>query len=248
MSDSQELIRGLLRSYLFEGMTAGELETLAPVSTTRRLVRGEYVWHADDPADELYVVVVGEVKDCVVDMNGNEVIFFLYGPGMTFGEPGFFAQEHSRIVDSIAMMPTTLIRLARRDLWPFLEQHGVVKNRALEALASDVRWQANVISLLSTRNLAERLVLHLLQLADSSNETQSGHAVTPRITQSTLASMIGVTRENVNRALAALALDGSIRMEGGRYLLVDEEGLRREVAQGWPLGRRRDRRNDADTP
>jgi len=56
--------------------------------------------------------------------------------------------------------------------------------------------------------------------------------------------MIGVSRENVNRALAALALDGAVRMVGGRYVLVDAERLRCEVAQGWPLGLRRDRRTD----
>ena len=60
--------------------------------------------------------------------------------------------------------------------------------------------------------------------------------------------MIGVSRENVNRALAALALDGSVRLENGRYVLIDEERLRREVAQGWPLAARRDRRVDTASP
>lgn len=100
---------------------------------------------------------------------------------------------------------------------------------------------------LLTRPLAQRLILRLLELIDSTPERQSGQAVTPKITQSTLAAMIGVSRENVNRALAALALDGSIRMEGGRYVLVDEQRLRREVAQGWPVGLRGDRRSEART-
>ena len=242
MADRDEVSRGLLRSYLFEGMTAEQIEPLAGVALARRLVRGEYVWHAGDPADELYVVLSGEVKDCIVDIDGNEVIHFVHGPGMTFGEPGFFAQERYRILDSVAMTPVTLIRLARSDLWPFLEQHGAVKDRVLEALASDLRFQTNLISSLLTRPLAQRLVLRLLELIDSSPERQSGRPVTPKITQSALAAMIGVTRENVNRALAALALDGSIRLEGCRYVLVDEERLRREVAQGWPLGLCRDRR------
>ena len=248
MDDRQEVVGGLLRSYLFEGMTVEQIEPLANVSATRRLVRGEYVWHAGDPANELYVVMLGEVKDCVVDINGHEVIHFTHGPGMTLGEPGFFSQEHYRILDSIAMKLTTVIRLARADLCPFLERHGAVKDRIMEALASDLRWQTNLITSILTRPLTERLVLLLLEQIDSTSERQSGQAVTPRITQSTLAAMIGVSRENVNRALAALALDGSIRMEGGRYVLVDEKRLRREVAQGWPVGRRRDRPGDARTP
>ena len=248
MADRQEVAAGLLRSYLFEGMTTEQVGPLAGVSATRRLVRGEYVCHAGDPADEVYVVLSGEVKACTVDMDGNEVIHLLHGPGMTFGEPGFFSQERYRLLDAIAMMPTTLIRLARGHLCPFLEQHGVVKDRVLERLASDLRFEHNLITSLLTRPLAERLVLRLLELIDSTRERQPGKAVTPKITQSTLAAMIGVSRENVNRALAALALDGAVRMVGGRYVLVDEQRLRCEVAQGWPLGLRRDRRTDPRTP
>jgi CRP-like cAMP-binding protein len=248
VADRQRVVEGLLGSYLFEGMTVAQIEPLAIVSTTRRLVRGEHVWHAGDPADELYVVLSGEVKDCVVDRDGNEVIHFVHGPGMTFGEPGFFSQERYRILDSVAMMPTTLVCLKRGDLWPFLDQHGVAKDRVLEGLASDLRWQTNLISSLLTQPLAQRLVLRLLELIDSTPERQSGKAVTPKITQSTLAAMIGVSRENVNRALAVLALDGSIRREGGRYVLVDEDRLRRQVAQGGPVGLRRDRRSETGTP
>jgi len=234
----------LRRSYLFEGMATEEIDPLAAVSPTRRLVRGEYVFHAGDAADELWVVVSGEVKDCVVDIDGNEIVHFVHGPGMTFGEPGFFATDHVRIVDVIATQSTELIRLDRRHLVPFMDRHPVLKDRALELLASNTRFQASLITALLTRPLAERLILRLLELIDSGPERRAGQAVTPKITQSMLAAMIGVSRENVNRALSALALDGSIRQQDGRYVLVDEERLRRDVAQGWPLAARRDRRID----
>jgi DNA-binding GntR family transcriptional regulator len=69
-------------------------------------------------------------------------------------------------------------------------------------------------------------------------------AATPKISQSTLAAMVGVSRENVNRALSGLTVDGAIRQEDGRYILVDEERLRREISRDWPLAGRRDRRVD----
>jgi DNA-binding GntR family transcriptional regulator len=43
--------------------------------------------------------------------------------------------------------------------------------------------------------------------------------------------MVGVSRENVNRALSALVSDGLIRRDGGGYVLVDEEALRDIVAR-----------------
>ena len=54
--------------------------------------------------------------------------------------------------------------------------------------------------------------------------------------------MVGVSRENVNRALSALTAQGSIRQENGQYVLVDEQRLRLELARDWPLAARRDHR------
>jgi CRP-like cAMP-binding protein len=235
-------LAGLRRSYLFEDLTVDEIAPLAATATTRALVRGERLCHLGDPANEIWVVFSGEVKDSVVDAEGYEVIHFVHGPGMTLGEPGFFAVERSRIVEVIAVEPSTVIRLDRLDLVPFMAKHPQVKDRVLEALASNTRWQTTMITSAARRPLNDRLILRLLELAESSPDRDSRQAITPKISQSTLAAMVGVSRENVNRALSALTADGSIRQEGGRYVLVDEERLRREVARDWPLAGRRDRR------
>lgn len=248
VKQGHELLAGLSRSYLFEGMTLDQLAPLAAVATTRRLVRGEFAVHLGDPADEIFVVLSGELKTFVVDADGYEVVHFLHGPGMTIGEPGYFSVERTRIVQLVAVVPSTLIELHRRVLGPFMERHGNVKDRALEGLASNTRWQTTMISSQASRPLTDRLVLRLLELVDSSPERQSGDAVTPKISQSTLASMVGVSRENVNRALAALTADGTVRQVGGRYFLVDEARLRRQVSRDWPLAGRRDRRTDSHLP
>ena len=54
--------------------------------------------------------------------------------------------------------------------------------------------------------------------------------------------MVGVTRENVNRALAALAASGAIRMESGSYVLPALDRLRTEISNGQPALERRNRR------
>jgi CRP-like cAMP-binding protein len=112
----------------------------------------------------------------------------------------------------------------------------------IEKLASQTRWQTTMISSLLSRSLRDRLVLRLLELVDSGPDRLAGVAATPKISQSTLAAMVGVSRANVNRALSALAAQGSIRQEQGRYVLLDEDRLRRELARDWPLASRRDQR------
>jgi CRP/FNR family transcriptional regulator, cyclic AMP receptor protein len=239
-----DVVAGLAQSYLFEDLDPTDLAPLAAAATARRLVRGEYLWRAGEPADELVVVVQGEVKDSVVDADGNEVTHFVHGPGMTFGEPGFFAVDALRIVSVIALAPTSVILLRRRDLVPFMDKHPSIKDRALEGLASNTRWQSTLIASMYSRSLADRVALRLLELVDSGFETEGGLPSTPRISQSTLAAMIGVSRENVNRALSSLTAAGLIRQEKGHYMLLDEAGLRARIARDWPIAGRRDRRLD----
>jgi CRP/FNR family transcriptional regulator, cyclic AMP receptor protein len=201
------------------------------------------------PADEIGVAVSGDVKATVVNLDGDEVIHSVYGPGMTFGEPGFFAVDHVRIVETLAVAHSVVLLLHRRELVPFMRRHDKVKDRALEALASNTRWQTTMISALSSRPLADRLILRLLELADTNPDRSPGApALTPKISQTTLAAMVGVSRENVNRALAALVSRGSIRREGGRYVLVDEKALRLQVTKDRPMYNRRDRRTDLENP
>ena len=123
MQQAVDVLGGLSRSYLFENLDRADLAPLAAAATTRRLVRGEHLWQIGDLADEILVVYEGEVKDSVVDTDGGEVTHFVHGPGMTFGEPGFFAVDRRRIVSVVALAATVLIRLDRRDLVPFMDKH-----------------------------------------------------------------------------------------------------------------------------
>jgi CRP/FNR family cyclic AMP-dependent transcriptional regulator len=233
--EAPDVLRGLARSYLFKDLTEDELTPLAAVATTRQLVRGEYVWRVGDPADEICVVLEGEIKDSVLDTEGNEIIHFVHGPGMTFGEPGYFAVDHDRVVANVALGPSVIIRLMRREFAPFIEAHPSIKDRALEAFASHTRWQSTVITALVRRPLIERVGLRLLELLDSSTDSPPGVRATSKISQSTLAAMVGVSRENVNRALATLVSSGFVRHDNGRYVIEDEDGLRQRLSRDWPI-------------
>ncbi len=70
---------------------------------TRQAARGEYVHHVVDPADEIYLVAAGQLKDSIVTEEGDELVHTFYGPGMLIGEPGFFATERNRVMAETAV-------------------------------------------------------------------------------------------------------------------------------------------------
>ncbi len=183
----------LLGTYLFEDLSPAEIEPLARSATVRHTARGEYLTHVGDPADELYVVVVGQLKDSILTEDGDEVVHSFFGPGMLIGEPGYFATERNRVMAIVAVESTTLLILGRRSLEPFLQRHPQVVTRALEGLASTARAQTQLIAMLSRRTLQERLLFRLVELAETNTPRDDGAGVTPKISQSTLAAMVGVT-------------------------------------------------------
>jgi len=221
-----DIVAALTGSYLFGALPDDVIAALAATATVRRLSRNEALFEPGDAADELYVVIAGQLKDSVINLDGDEVVHFVFDPGQTFGEPGYFAIERDRMVRLTATVPAEVVCLYRRDLEAVFNDYSVLKDRALERLASNARLQANMFAALATRPLTDRLVLRLLELADSNRGSGVGPARTPNISQSTLAAMVGVSRENVNRALSALVTQGMIRRDGGGYVLVDEAALR----------------------
>jgi CRP/FNR family cyclic AMP-dependent transcriptional regulator len=235
MRDIPDVAAGLSRSYLFEGLSLEQLTPLAEGARVRSLVRGESLWQVGDPANEIYVVRTGEVKSYIVDADGDEVLELLHGPGMTFGEPGYFAVERNRVVGGMAVTASVVIRLDRRDLDPFMVQYPQIKDRALEGLAAVARWYGAVVMVLQRRPLRERILHKLLDLAHPVPGSTDGTAITTPISQSTLASMTGVSRENVNRALAGLMSDGTIRRDGSRYVLADVALLQAELSYHRPV-------------
>jgi CRP-like cAMP-binding protein len=236
-----DVLSVLARSYLFEGLATEVLAPLAAVATGRSLVRGEHLWHAGDSANELFMVANGETKSYLGGPNGDELVHLLHGPGMTFGEPGYFSVERMRSVSNVATAPSVVIRLHRRELDPFMHRHTSTLDRALEGLAGIARWYGGRIMALELQPLRDRILMWLLDLVESP-VSGDGRAVTAAVSQSTLAAMTGVSRENVNRALADLMAEGTVRREGSRYVLVDEPRLRAEVARDWPVPWSRDRR------
>ncbi|MGH7686071.1 MAG: Crp/Fnr family transcriptional regulator [Candidatus Dormibacteria bacterium] len=224
----------LLSTHMFSDLTAAEVEPLARAAVVRRYGRGEHIFDVGDTADSMLVVVSGQGRDSLLTADGDEFMYAMWEPGMIVGEVGVFAPDHTRLMAFIAVQPTVLLALPRADLMPFLLRHPIAMQRALEVVASHARALRVQLVARSMRPLRERVLLHLLELAEAGPPRADGSAVTPPVSQSMLSTMAGVTRENVNRALATLIAEGVVRAESGAYVVSDRVRAWREVTGGGP--------------
>lgn len=225
----------LLNTYLFEVVSPAALESLVAHAIPRRYERGEHVFRIGEAARFLHVVAEGKLKESMPTPDGDEIVFEVVRAGGVVGEPGLFAREGTRIADLVALEPSLVVNIDKAGLTEFLLRHPPAMLRMLEGLAEQVRSAAEDLGALAFRDIRERLVLKLLELAETYGETtEEGTRIDMRLSQSTLAAMIGASRENVNRALAALSASAQLEIRGGSILLT-RPGELRELVGGGPL-------------
>ena len=224
---------------MFTGVADVELEQLTRVSRPFELRAGETLWLQGDPADALYVIGVGHLKIYRIGADGQQLVFWIFGPGETTGEPALFLPAGTRGTSSDAVEKTSGLAIPGPALLNFLDTHPLVNRRVLQRL-SEMLWDSHGMpSEVALTEIAERVVNKLLDLAAVHGvETNGSIRIAVRLSQGTLAEMVAASRENVNRALAPLFSARIVSHDLGFFTILDPAGLReRALDRGRPPSR-----------
>jgi len=212
---------------LFTGLDERAMELIANALRIRRFRRGEVIFHAGDPGDSLFIVATGSVKITVTAEDGAEpAILTTLGPGGFFGELALLdGAPRSATAAAVDAVETLVLR---RDAFDRLVDNEVALRRALlAALAREIRRLTAQVEDLHFLDLPGRLARHLLREIDGDSERPSAsEARLPwPYTQGELASMIGGSRQSVNRLLADFIEQGLLRFDGDQLVVPDPRRL-----------------------
>ena len=212
---------------LFTGVDERAMELVANALRVRRFRRGEVIFHAGDPGDSLFIVASGSVKITVTAEDGAEpAILTTIGPGGFFGELALLdGAPRSATAAAVDAVETLVLR---RDAFDRLVDGEVALRHALlSALAREIRRLTAQVEDLHFLDLPGRLARHLLREIDGDDEQPpAGEARLPwPYTQGELASMIGGSRQSVNRLLADFMDQGLLRFDGDELVVPDPRRL-----------------------
>jgi CRP/FNR family transcriptional regulator, cyclic AMP receptor protein len=150
-----------------------------------------------DPADSVFYLQKGKVKLTVVSRRGKEATLAFRSAGDFVGEECIAAIQPQRLTTATALMPVTVLRIDRSEMVRVLSQEKAFSEAFVAYLLSrNIRTQEDLIDQLfnsSEKRLARALLLLARFGKDGAPET-----VIPRISQETLAEMIGTTRSRVS--------------------------------------------------
>jgi CRP-like cAMP-binding protein len=197
---------------------------LASVGQGRRLEKtrkGAVVFSQGEPADAVFYVQKGKVKITVISEQGKEAVVAILGASEFFGE-GCLAGQAQRISTVAAMTDCTIMRLEKAAILRVLHQQPAFSELFIaHLLERTIRVEADLVDQLF--NSGEKRLARLLLLLANFGKEEEPAPMIAKISQETLAEMIGTTRSRVSffmnkfRKLGFITYNG--RIEVHRSLL-----------------------------
>src|SRR4051795_3171920 len=219
------VVEAIGRSRLFRGVAEEDLASIAPMLRQRRYRAGETIFHEGDPGDAMHVIASGRAKISIESQEGDEAILATLGPGDVFGEL-VLLDGAPRSATAVAVEPTVTYTLAQPAFGPLIAENEAFRSAILHNLALELRRLTAHASELHFLDLPGRLASMLARMAEEVAPGQVEDVHLGRgYTQSDLASMIGGTRQSVNRLMSELVSEGLIRTEPHDLVVVDVRRL-----------------------
>ena len=211
---------------LFAGLTDDELGALTRDLLCRRFREGEAIFQQGDPGQMLYLVESGQVRIYVQDEEGQETSVTLCGPGDMFGELAVI-DGLPRSASAVAMDRTVVHILSRDRFREHMRRSPQLALNFMKTLSVRVRYSTQQVSSLTLLDTPGRLARKLLELARDHGQVEpTGVRINLTLTQSDLASLIGATRESVNKALGVFRRQGLILTQQGHIVIIEPDALR----------------------
>lgn len=221
--EAAAIAKALAEVRLFAALPQPDRDELAGRMRLRRFARDEVVFHRDDPATHLYVLLSGTVKVAMVDELGRETVLTLMRGGDVFGELSLFdGIPRSATVSTIT--DSEVLLLSGEDFLQLLERYPRAMREMLRLMSKTVRRLSDRVEDLHLLDVPSRIAKCLLDLAASAGTSRE-----VIITQEDVAAMVGATRVSVNRVFADLEQRGLILCGRRRVLIKDADRLRQEI-------------------
>ena len=201
------------------------------VSTYRE---GQTVFSQGAPADAVFYIADGKVKLTVISAHGKEAVVAFLGRGDFCGE-GCLAGQLVRISTAVAATECTITRVAKPSMIKALhEQVEFSEVFMAYLLARNIRVEADLVDQLF--NSSEKRLARVLLLLANFGKDSKPEPVLAKISQETLAEMVGTTRSRISffmnrfRKLGFIDYNGTLEVHSSllNIILYDAPELRRD--------------------
>lgn len=188
---------------------------------------GETLKVAGDKPDAIYHIERGYLKLMGLYPDGRNMLIEIYRAGNSFGETAVIVRRDHHFHSTVALVPTTVRRLARDDFWALYRSHPEIPEALARKFANKITRMFDSREIKATRRLRSQIANLLLNIAH--------HCGTPApdgslwsalpISHNDIAEYLDVTRQAVQREISALRRAGLVLQTKGGWTILQPESL-----------------------
>lgn len=176
--------------------------------------KGSKVYAQGDSCDEVFYIQSGKVKLTVVSKSGKEATIGIFGAGDFFGDDSL-ARQRLRMSTVVTITDCKLMRIEKKAMLRMLHSQHKFSDLFVEhLLLRNIRYQEDLIDHLFNSS-EKRLARILLIFAGFGKDGIRKKTEIPKVSQETLAEMVGTTRPRVNAFMNKFRKMGFIDYNGG---------------------------------
>lgn len=197
---------------------SGDGRTVIEVRTKQAL------FSQGDPADAVFYILKGTIRITVLSRQGKEAVIATLGPGDFLGE-GCLTGQRLRMATATATTDASLLKLEKKTIIGLLHDQPAFSEMFLSyVLGRNARIEADLVDQLF--NSSERRLARMLLLLAHVGKEKEAASLVPKISQETLAEMIGTTRARVSffmnrfRKLGLIEYNGELRVHSALLNVV----------------------------
>lgn len=214
---------------IFSSLAPEQLSPLTSKLHRRQYRRGEVIFHQDDPADWMHIIVEGRVRISITSEDGREKDIAVLQQGECFGEMALL-DGSNRSATATATEYSETLALHRQDFLDLLRDHPLVAAGTTGMLTRRLRSVNRMMGDLAFLDVPTRLAKQLLELADSYAGDGGRHdPVEIPLSHEELARLLGASRETISRALNGFRRLGILTTSHRRITITDRGALERIV-------------------
>ena len=222
----------LKRFWLFSKLAEREIGQIAALARVQRHEARQIIVSQGDESADLFLIEKGRLKASAANAHGDEVVLSIMGPGDVFGEMALLdGQPRSATVE--AMEACQLVVIESRAFQALLLEIPSLGASLMKVMARRLRELTDRTQDVSLLDVESRLAKIVLALAARFGDRDAAGAITitVKLSQQELASMVGATRELVNRRLRHWVQEGFIEQAGGLLVVKREDALKGIVGE-----------------
>lgn len=192
----------------------------------RVLPDGATIYRQGDPVTEVYQIVSGEIRQCILSPDGQEVLIYVYKSGDLVGDSSAVDGEPYSLT-LITRGEVTVRTWALRDFAQLRGTFPEVERAVSTQTSRRLRSVLRLVEELLTQSLPARIASRFFWMAEM--QKAGGQGADLSLSQAEIGQMVGSARQSVNKVVTELRRLHLIETDYGRVIVKDLQGLRRYI-------------------